>query len=82
VRTRLRVKAAKKATAKRVRAGKPAYSPKPPEGYTMSDTAMSFDEWKESGFMVRRGMKSETSDILGVPQFLLNQVFKTSWTQK
>lgn len=40
------------------------------------DTAMTFEEWKEAGYWVRKGSKSELRDINGVPQFCIEQVEK------
>lgn len=40
------------------------------------DSCCSFDEWRESGFMVIKGSKSCFKDILGVPQFTKEQVVR------
>jgi hypothetical protein len=37
------------------------------------DTAMSYDEWALCGYFIRKG---EKSDILGIPQFTIEQVEK------
>lgn len=48
-----------------------------PEPLDLSwDTAMSFGEWKDSGYWVRKGSKSEVRDFLGIPQFTVEQVQK------
>lgn len=49
--------------------------PKPESG-NIDDSAMSFEEWSEFGYHVKKGEKSEISDALGVPQFTMNQVRK------
>lgn len=41
---------------------------------TLEDTALSYDEWKASGFYIKRGSKSKSRDVLGVPQFTADQV--------
>jgi hypothetical protein len=38
------------------------------------DTCMSFDEWKDMGYWVKRGAKSMFKDALGTPQFTIEQV--------
>ena len=83
--------------ARRAKAGKPpmhpellkpkkpkaskATKPPPPESGDEDDTALSFDEWKDSGFSVRKGEKCQSFDVLGIPQFTRLQVQKTnpSW---
>jgi len=40
----------------------------------LEDTALSYDEWKASGYYVMKGQKSRHRDILGVPQFTADQV--------
>ena len=40
------------------------------------DTAMSYDEWALCGYYIRSGEKSEMRDILGIPQFTIEQVEK------
>lgn len=43
---------------------------------TLDDTTcMSFEEWRDAGFFVRRGMKSVFRDITNVPQFTKEQVY-------
>jgi len=61
--------------------------PPMPESGNIDDSAMSFDEWKEFGFTVRKGSKADIFDMLGKPQFTLNQVQKTNpawaaWRQR
>jgi len=51
---------------------KPPYKPLTEE--ELEDTAMSFEEWKMAGFMVRAGQKSRLQDACGRPQFTLDQV--------
>lgn len=70
----------KKVAKKRpARAGKPP----PPESGDEEDTTLSFDEWKDAGYSVRKGQKFHCTDINGVPQFLRAQVQKTnsSWAK-
>jgi hypothetical protein len=38
------------------------------------DTAMSFQEWSDAGFLIMKGAKSEFRDAMGVPQFTRDQV--------
>lgn len=40
------------------------------------ETAMSYDEWALCGYFIRKGEKSEIRDILGIPQFTIEQVEK------
>lgn len=40
------------------------------------DTCASFDEWKSCGYWILKGSKSHFTDILGVPQFTIEQVRK------
>lgn len=42
----------------------------------LEDTAMSFQEWSDSGYKIIKGSKSQFRDILGVPQFTIDQVQK------
>ena len=42
------------------------------------DTALSFDEWVNAGYSVRKGEKFHCHDINGVPQWLASQVRKTN----
>lgn len=49
-------------------------SPPPPESGDEDDTQLSFDEWKEAGWAVKKGMKCSGFDILGIPQFTRLQV--------
>ena len=42
------------------------------------DSCCSFDEWRESGFMVVKGSKSYFNDALGVPQFTKEQVVRVA----
>ena len=43
------------------------------------DTCASFDEWKICGYWVLKGSKSYFQDIMGVPQFTIEQVQKSKW---
>ena len=54
-----------------------------PDSKNEEDTALSFDEWKEAGFGVKKGEKSGLTDINGVPQFLRAQVrrINPAWAQ-
>ena len=54
---------------------KAAKLPKPESG-NIDDSAMSFDEWSNIGYHVKKGERSELSDALGIPQFTMNQVRK------
>lgn len=38
------------------------------------DTLMSYQEWKDCGRFVLKGMKSRCRDAVGVPQFSVDQV--------
>lgn len=58
---------------KKAKASK-AKKPPAPESGDEDDTALSFDEWKEAGWAVKKGEKCSTFDINGVPQFTRNQV--------
>ena len=40
------------------------------------DSCCSFNEWSNAGYRVKRGEKSMFKDILGVPQFTKEQVYK------
>lgn len=40
------------------------------------DSCCSFEEWSAAGFMIKKGTRSIFRDILGVPQFTKEQVFK------
>ncbi len=40
------------------------------------DTAMSFQEWSDAGYLIKKGSKSEIRDITGIPQFTIKQVIK------
>jgi hypothetical protein len=40
------------------------------------ETAMSFEEWNNCGYVVVKGEKSEIRDALGIPQFTKEQVVK------
>lgn len=42
------------------------------------DSAMSFQEWKDAGYVINKGAKSQIRDIDGIPQFTKNQVKKLS----
>jgi hypothetical protein len=42
----------------------------------LEDTAMSFQEWSDAGYRIKKGSKSRSRDILGVPQFTIDQVFR------
>ena len=42
----------------------------------LEDTALSYDEWKSSGYYVRRGEKSKLRDALGQAQFTADQVIR------
>lgn len=80
--------------ARRAKAGKPPMWPgldkpkkKPaaragklpaPESGNEDDSALSFDEWKEAGYTIKKGEKSQISDIQGIPQFTRLQVRKTN----
>ena len=52
--------------------------PHPPESGDEDDTALSFDEWKAAGWCVKKGERSECTDVLGVPQFTRLQVRKNN----
>lgn len=41
---------------------------------SIEDTAMSYTDWKENGFYVKKGSKSRIRDALGAPQFCVDQV--------
>ena len=43
------------------------------------DSCMSFDEWKSCGYFVKKGSKSQFTDVLGIPQFTKEQVEKSKW---
>lgn len=43
----------------------------------LEDTALGYDEWKASGYFVKKGSKSRIRDPLGVPQFMADQVVKS-----
>lgn len=43
------------------------------------DTCMSFEEWKQCKYFVKKGSKSHFQDCLGVPQFTKEQVEKSRW---
>lgn len=60
-----------------------AQKPPPPESGDEDDTALSFEEWKACGWCVKKGERSEMTDILGVPQFTRSQVRKDNpaWSQ-
>ena len=45
------------------------------------DSAMSFQEWKDAGFIVNKGAKSTIRDIDGIPQFTSGQVKRLSHYQ-
>lgn len=64
-----------KKAAKKARKSKASFPPVP-EGMDIKDTALSFDEWKKSGWSVKKGEKSHCTDALGQPQFLATQVRK------
>ncbi len=40
------------------------------------DSCCSFNEWSGAGYRIKRGEKSMFKDILGVPQFTKEQVYK------
>lgn len=40
------------------------------------DSCGSFEEWAAAGFMIKKGTRSVFRDVLGVPQFTKEQVFK------
>ena len=87
-----------KQNARRIKAGKPlmhpelvqkparpskARKPPPPESGDEDDTMLSFDEWKECGWSVKKGEKCAGFDPLGIPQFTRNQVrrLNPAWEQ-
>lgn len=43
------------------------------------DSCCSFDEWKQSGYWIKKGAKSVFTDMLGIPQFTKEQVRKSTW---
>jgi len=43
------------------------------------DTAMNYDEWSQANYFIGKGEKSEIRDILGVPQFTIEQVKKKTY---
>lgn len=45
------------------------------------DTCCSFHEWSQAGYTVRKGSKSYFKDILGVPQFTVEQVERRKWNR-
>lgn len=47
-----------------------------PKRILSEETAMSYEEWTSCGYYVRCGEKSEIRDILGIPQFTIEQVEK------
>ncbi len=49
-----------------------------PESGDIEDSAMSLAEWSSAGYSVMKGSKAHCFDMLGVPQFLMNQVRKTN----
>lgn len=38
------------------------------------DSCCSFEEWRASGYMIKKGEKSVFRDVLGIPQFTKEQV--------
>jgi hypothetical protein len=44
------------------------------EEFSIEDTAMTYDEWKQASFYVRKGAKSRFRDPLGVAVFCIDQV--------
>ena len=47
----------------------------------IDDTACSYNEWKNAGYFVRKGEKSQSRDITGIPQFTADQVVqKDDWS--
>lgn len=66
------------------RTKRPSRSLPMPESGNIDDSAMSFEEWKAAGYIVIKGEKSGMTDIMGVPQFLMNQVRKinSAWSSK
>ncbi len=51
-------------------------NPPTKEEIDLEDTALDWDEWKSSGYIVKKGSKSRVRDPLGVPQFMADQVVK------
>jgi hypothetical protein len=64
-----------RAEAKKEKASK-AKKPPAPESGDEDDTALSFEEWKDSGWSVREGEKAKIFSIEGIPQFTRDQVRK------
>jgi len=48
----------------------------------LKETEMSYDEWKDAGYYVRKGEKSRSRDLAGVCQFTLDQVIGESILRK
>lgn len=73
----------KKKVAKKLPKKKWPWSPPPPDSGELEDTAMSFQEWKDAGFWIKKGSKSTLTDALGEPQFTADQVRKSnpSWAK-
>jgi hypothetical protein len=44
----------------------------------IEDTALEYEEWKASGYFVKKGCKSRIRDPLGSPLFMADQVVKGS----
>lgn len=42
------------------------------------DSCCSFAEWSAAGYMIKQGERSIFRDVLGIPQFTKEQVFKKS----
>lgn len=53
----------------------PPIQPMPDEQLS-PDTCLSYNEWKQCGYYVRKGSKSYFRDALGEPQFTIEQVAK------
>jgi len=66
---------AKKTTGPSAKKSRSPSLPKPESG-NMDDSAMSFEEWKSTGYTVKKGERSQISDVLGIPQFTMNQVHR------
>jgi hypothetical protein len=41
------------------------------------DTCCSYEEWKNAGYFVKSGAKSQYRDALGIPQFTIEQVARS-----
>ena len=63
---------AKSETVSKKSSATPATIPK----HLTEDTCCSFNEWSDSGYIVKKGEKSYFRDCLNIPQFTVEQVVK------